>query len=418
MTYEKVVQEIIKKGKFGLEPGFKTVARWLDILGPIDQGLQILHIAGSNGKGSTAAMVSSILAVLGYKVGLFTSPHLKEFTERIQIVEGQDAKPRQIERDALARIGTVYLEDDRLPKGNMLDYTLLIALKYFQEQQVDYVVLETGLGGRLDSTNGLTVVPKVCGITSISLEHTAILGDTIEEIAREKAGIIKSGCSAVIGYMPEPAAAVIRQVCETNQVPYVQIGEREIAACGGVQEVLGYQNYNEACAKAMVKMLLKDQILEGSLSKEFLEAGILKGVKATYWPGRLEVLQQYDPWFLVDGAHNVEGVKALEKSLADAFPGEKVLCIMGVLQDREYGAMIETMAPIASGFLTVTPKDPRALPKEVLAKEIEARCGLPARPMSVKEAVQVALCEGSKRVVAFGSLYFIGEVKDEISIQR
>ncbi|MCR5669052.1 MAG: hypothetical protein K6G05_08385 [Lachnospiraceae bacterium] len=425
MTYEEVVQEILEQGKFGSASGFEDIQSWMKILGPMDEGLQVIHIAGTNGKGSTSMMVASILATMGFRVGLFTSPHLKRFTERIRIVQRRESVhgeseivTLEIPKADLARLGEVYLRDVRLPKGNMLDYTLMIALSYFQEQDVDYVVLETGLGGRLDSTTGLTVTPVVSAITSISLEHTAILGDTIEAIAREKAGIIKPNTKVVIGCMEDAAAEVIEDVCKNKQVGFHRIQESDFDAIPWIS--IGYQRRNEACARAIIEVLDLP-----NLSEECME----EGIRNTNWPGRLEVIHQKNPWFMVDGAHNPEGVRALRESLEETFPGEKYVFIMGVLKDRKYETMVREILPLSDEIWTVTPKDERALPAEVLAKEIcqiareyrmdqaTGNC-VGVKAMSVKEACLRARKERDRRVVALGSLYLIGEIRDEISIQN
>ena len=292
-TYEQVVDEILAKGKFGEAPGAYDIRKWMEILGPVDEGLKVIHIAGTNGKGSTSAMVSNILAAGGYTVGLFTSPHLTHFTERIRLVSSKKSDggitpvemitEMEISRSDLVRLSAKYLEDDRLPRGNMLDYTLMVAISYFKEKNVDYVVLETGLGGKLDSTNGLTVTPLVAAITSISLEHTAILGDTIEQIASEKAGIIKRGTKAVIGYMSDEAARVVEEVCRNQKVSYERINNLQDGLIS-----LGYQRRNEACARAIIRAL------NLPVSKEAIDYGI----RETKWPGRLEILSEKNPWMI------------------------------------------------------------------------------------------------------------------------
>lgn len=417
-TYEQVVDEILAKGKFGEAPGAYDIRKWMEILGPVDEGLKVIHIAGTNGKGSTSAMVSNILAAGGYTVGLFTSPHLTHFTERIRLVSSKKSDggitpvemitEMEISRSDLVRLSAKYLEDDRLPRGNMLDYTLMVAISYFKEKNVDYVVLETGLGGKLDSTNGLTVTPLVAAITSISLEHTAILGDTIEQIASEKAGIIKHGTKAVIGYMSDEAARVVEEVCRNQKVSYERINNLQDGLIS-----LGYQRRNEACARAIIRAL------NLSVSKEAIDYGI----RETKWPGRLEILSEKNPWIMLDGAHNPEGVAVLRESLETAFPGEKYVFIIGVLRDRKYEEMIRTILPVSSEIWTLTPKDERAMTAEELASVVEKLSkemgiNIPVFPWNIADAAGRAQREENRKVVAFGSLYFIGELRDEISIKN
>ena len=288
MTYEQVVNTIDNKRRFGKACGRDVTIEFLKTLGHPDLGMHFIHIAGTNGKGSVAAFVSSILQAASFasakpfKVGLFTSPHLIEYTERIQI----DGK--QISKEDVTRIGQQLLEYKLDLEPTMFDYWLAMALIYFKEQQVDYVVLETGLGGNKDSTNGLTQLPDVCAITSIGLEHTQYLGNTLAAIAGEKAGIIKPGVPVVIGQMDDEASSVI-------EAKAAELGCKLIKADTVDKDVKlglfgGYQRNNAAVAVEVVKALSLD------VDNQTIETGLANA----RWDGRMQVISE-NPFILIEG---------------------------------------------------------------------------------------------------------------------
>ena len=396
MTYEEVVNTIDNKHRFGKAYGRDVTKELLDVLGHPEMGMHIIHIAGTNGKGSVAAFVSSILQAAsfasteGFKVGLFTSPHLIEYTERIQI-DGE-----QIPKSEVTRIGEYLLGLELKLEATMFDYWLAMALIYFKEQGVKYIVLETGLGGTKDSTNGLLQKPEVCAITSIGLEHTQYLGNTLEEIAGEKAGIIKPGVPVVIGQMPKEAKNVIISCCERMGSEYVLSQElpkdKKIGLFGK------YQRKNAQVAVDIIKCLGL------FINNQTIEDGLANAV----WPGRMQIISD-NPFIMVDGAHNPSGVQALYDSLTVEFPNEKFSFIMAVMADKDYMDMISLITPIADSFYTVTVESNRALQAKTLAKSISS-AGYKAESCdSYKEALNLAVKQG-KRIIVFGSLYFIGEV--------
>ena len=378
MTYEQVVHTIDNKRRFGKACGRDVTQEFMEALGHPEMGLHIIHIAGTNGKGSVAAFVSSILQAASFassehfKVGLFTSPHLIDYTERIQI----DGK--QISREDVTRIGQQLLSMELKLEPTMFDYWLAMAMIYFKEQQVDYVVLETGLGGAKDSTNGLSQLPDVCAITSIGLEHTQYLGDTLAAIAGEKAGIIKPGVPVVIGQMDEEASAVIEARCDELGCDLVHATEVESDLKLGLFG--GYQRRNAAVARAV-------------------------------WPGRMHVISE-SPYILVDGAHNPSGVTALRDSLKAEFPNEKFSFIMAVMADKDYAEMARIVAPIAERFFTVTVDSSRALQAMELAQVI-SRNGIEAMACDSYQEARANAMGFSEKIIVFGSLYFIGEVLND-----
>ncbi len=396
MTYEEIVNIIDNKRRFGKACGRDVTIEFMEALGHPENGLHIIHIAGTNGKGSVAAFVSSILRAASFssekklKVGLFTSPHLIDYTERIQI----DGK--QISREDVTRIGSKLLEYKLELEPTMFDYWLAMAMVYFKEQGVDYVVLETGLGGRLDSTNGLGQAPEVCAITSIGLEHTQFLGNTVAEIASEKAGIIKAGVPVVVGQMADDALAVIKAKSAEMGCKFSMATELDATVKLGLFG--GYQRKNAATAVEIIK----------NLSLEIDEKTIKEGLSRAVWPGRMQIISN-DPFILIDGAHNPSGVRALYDSLKAEFPNEKFSFIMAVMADKDYAEMAEIISPISDCIYAVSFEYSRALQAENLTSALVERGINSIACDNYEMALQKAISEG-KKIIVMGSLYFIGEV--------
>ncbi len=393
MTYEEIVDIIDNKKRFGKACGRDVTREILDAVGHPEMGMHIIHIAGTNGKGSVAAFVSSILQAASFaslehfKVGLFTSPHLLHHTERIRIDKNE------IPKETVVRLGEKLLGLQLKLEPTMSDYWLAMALLYYKEQQVKYVVLETGLGGRLDSTSGLAEIPEVCAITSIGLEHTEYLGDTVGKIAYEKAGIIKPNTPVVIGEMPEEAKNVIVEVCKEKSCELVMATEvPEGTALGLFGD---YQRKNAAVAIEIIKKILPD------LDREVL----FLGLKNARWPGRMDVISQ-DPYILIDGAHNPSGVQALHDSLVKYFPNQRFSFIMAVMADKDYLEMARIITDIAEDISAVSLEEKRAIQATDLVAELK-KAGITAKDFgSYEEALKNALTHDNK-VIAFGSLYFI-----------
>ncbi len=432
MTYNQVVEIIQNKKRFGNASGREVTQELMERLGFPERGMKVIHIAGTNGKGSTAAFASSILQAAGFVVGRFTSPHLACFRERI-VVDG-----KMIPEADVLRLGSFLLEIAEHIKlePTMFDYCLAMAILYFKERGCDYVVLETGLGGAKDSTSGLNLVPVASGFTNIGLDHTAILGDTIEQIAAEKAGILKEGTTAVVGIMDERAQKVICARAADKNIPVkfvdnllTRLSTYEIPLNGG------FQRGNAALAMALVGVVYQQQCgqLLDKLEEDSTKIDRLfrQGIKSTKWPGRMEVIST-EPLMIIDGAHNPQGVDALFNSLVEAYPGQKFILLVGVMADKDYLTMMETMFPIAEEFICVTVENARALQGSQLAEQISAR-GVKATSyedlgQALKVAKEKAISKarigednqnqankkaaGGCPVVIFGSLYFVGAVKE------
>ena len=379
--------------RFGKKTGFEISEELLSYLENPEEAFEIIHIAGTNGKGSTAMYTASVLAGKK-KVGLFTSPHLISFRERIRI--GKEGTFSRIPREDVVRIGErlLLLCKEKNVEPTMFDIALCMALLYYKEQECDYVVLETGLGGTYDSTRAVSKVPIVSVITNIGFDHEAVLGNTLAEIAKNKAGIIREGTQTVIGAMDVEARDVIIQTCEEKNVPYLfaeEVSTEELR----MLRLPPYQIENAKNAVATIRLL----------EEEF---DIISGLKKARWPGRMDVISK-NPFILLDGAHNPQGVYALKKSLDTLYPDEKFTFIFGVLADKDYASMIQTILPLATRFLTVTVDSERALNAEELAKTIESYGVEACEYDKISEAISGAK-KFPEKIVIFGSLYFIGEV--------
>lgn len=424
-SYEEVIRRIENSRRFGNLPGIEVSRRALESLGHPEAGMRYVHVAGTNGKGSVCAFLSSILEKGGKRVGTFTSPHLIHFEERIMI------NGRCIPKEDVKRLGNRLLALDFGVTLTMFDYCLLMAVLYFKEQKCDIAVIETGLGGRLDSTNALGT-PEVAVITRIGYDHTAILGNTLREIASEKAGIIKKGSILVMERQEREAEQVLREKAKEVQVRQLYPVNAEILEkVNKIKLRLPGVHQRENAAAAMLAaagILTWDHAVDktGKNSMDYalnnippdMDAVIRAGLEAAVWPGRMEILSS-QPFLMVDGAHNGHGVAALCASLKDMYPGEKFHFLMGVMADKDYGNMIEEMLPLALDFQTYTPESSRALQAERLAEDI-GRCGIKASVAGNLEETLVNL-PSDARTIAFGSLYFIGEMKavyENLSMSR
>lgn len=399
-TYEEVINKIENARRFGKLPGIEITKILLEELGHPEKDISFVHVAGTNGKGSTCAFMGSILSEAGYRVGIFTSPHLIDFEERITI------NGEMIPKVTVTRLGNQLLELKLDVHPTMFDYCLVMALLYFREQNCDLMILETGLGGSKDSTTAVGI-PLVSVITKIGYDHMELLGNSLDQIAGEKAGILKAGTKLVTEIQEPEAMSVILEQAVKVGIPennMYQVSQKELQWVRnhklGLQGV--HQIENAAAAMLAVKCL-KEQF---PITKQQLEQGLLNA----HWRGRLELLS-VQPFLLIDGAHNAHGVHALKCSLEELYPNQKFHFIMGVMADKDYPKMISELLPLAIDFVAVTPDSSRALQSEELAKIICER-GVDAKSMESVDAIW-ELLQRDESYVAFGSLYFIGELMEK-----
>ena len=403
MEYQEIIHTIENKRRFGSLPGVVVSRKLLAAVGNPQNDLAFIHIAGTNGKGSTAAFLREILKEAGIRAGMFTSPHLIDFTERIQ-VDG-----RQIPGEDAARLGEMLLNLDLDVHPTMFDYCLAMALLYFREQGCRIVILETGLGGRLDSTNVISA-PLVSVITKIGYDHTEVLGDTLNKIAAEKAGILKPNTFMVSESQQQPAEKVLKDCCSKLGISYQFVEAEKIKAVDHGFSYEGKGSYR----MRMLGMHQRENAMAAVFAAEALriygfeitDAQISQGIENATWNGRMELISQ-EPYLLIDGAHNGHGVHALAESLKELYPDEKFHFIMGVLADKDYKQMVKEILPLAESVTTVTPDSGRALQGETLAEYIRS-FGIFAENT---EQMQEAFLQIRDKTVAFGSLYFIGEIR-------
>lgn len=421
MNYKEALDFIHSTYKFGSKLGLQNIGKLLELLDNPQKRLKFVHVAGTNGKGSTTAYISSILMAAGYKVGIYTSPFIQRFTERIKInnIEIEQQKLAHITSKVKDAIEMMIAEGFNHPTE--FEVVTAVALKYYYEEKCDIVVLEVGLGGRYDATN-IIDSPEVAVITSISYDHMAILGDTLPKIAFEKAGIIKKGCDCVLYKQSQEVTKVIEDACKERDAKLTKVDFNKLSlgsfsmdgqhfSYGHLEDLfislLGDHQLRNACTAIEVAFILKQK------GFKINDEQIKEGLKAAIWIGRLELLSK-NPLFLVDGAHNEDGARTLMEAIKKYFPGHKVTFIMGVLKDKEYTKLIKLASEIADKFIAIAVPNSRTLKAEELFTEITKYCGNVTKSDTIKGAIELALSQrkDGELICAFGSLYFIGEVRE------
>lgn len=399
----------------GAEASLRRIRELMSLLGDPQKKLRFVHIAGTNGKGSCAAMTASVLRACGYRTGLYTSPYLYRFNERMQ-VNGE-----MIEDEALCRHISAVRDKAEKMDEHPTEFELMTAaaMLYFLEEKCDIVVLEVGLGGRFDATN-VVDTPECSIIMNIGLDHTAILGGTVEEIAAEKAGIIKENCPCVLYEQKRSVMDVVAERCRELDAP---LTTADFSAIEPVFDSLEGQAFRYKGAMYALPLLGAHQLRNAAVVLETvgvlrargwrLEDGDVEhGLYATNWPGRFELCAE-EPDFIVDGGHNPQCAETVAENLMHYFPDNKRVLLIGVLRDKDYEKMMEILAPCADEFVTVAPDSPRALSAEELAGVL-SRFSKPVTPCaSVAEAVDTAkeLAGEDGMVCASGSLYLVGSVR-------
>lgn len=419
MTYDEAV-DFLKNPIYNLtRPGLDAVTELMTLLGNPQNKLKYVHIAGTNGKGSVSAMTESVLRHAGYKTGLYTSPFIERFTERIRIGD------EEISRSDLARLTerVKLAVEGMLSSGHtaptIFEMVTAVAFMYFFEKGCDIVILEVGMGGRLDATN-IIKRSEVSVITRIGTDHTDFLGHTIEEIAGEKAGIIKEGCPVVAAGQRQEVNEIIKFYCDEREAPLIEVSAKNVDIIAS--DIKGQSFRLPNGSEYRISLLGKHQIMNALTAISAVsvlrtggmmisEDALKLGLKAARWNGRLEVVYK-SPIVIIDGAHNVDGAEALAASLSDLFPQQRITFIIGVLADKDIDAMLKPIIPSASRFLTVTPPNPRALSAEELANKIRRKGCESEACESISSAIDYCIKNYSDEVIcAFGSLYYIGEIR-------
>ena len=415
MDYQEALAYISGTAFFGSKPGLERIAALLEKLGDPQKQLRFVHIAGTNGKGSCAAMTASILKAAGYKTGLYTSPYLYRFNERMQI------GGKQIPDDTLAQLVARVKPIAEAMDDHPTEFELMtaVAMLWYAEERCDVVVLEVGLGGRCDATN-IIGAPEAAVIMNIGLDHTAVLGETVEQIAFEKAGILKPGTEAVLFEQPENVTAVIRARCEELGVPLHVADFSQIVS---EFDSLYGQSFSYRGEPYALPLLGRHQLKNAATVLELVEVLRRKGWKleqsdvehglyAVSWPGRFELLSD-DPLFVVDGGHNPQCAQTVAENLLHYFPDKRRILLLGILRDKDVAGLTDILDPAADEYLCITPDSFRALPAAELAEHLK-RYGKPVTVCdSIRDGVTAALerSDGDTVVCAVGSLYSVGEIR-------
>lgn len=402
------------------KPGLERISALCEKLGNPQDELKFIHVAGTNGKGSFCSMLDSVLRAAGYKTGLFTSPYIKVFNERMQFCG------KNIEDNDLAEI-TEYVKpyaDSMEDKPTEFELITAIGFEYFKHKKCDVVILEAGMGGRLDSTN-IIKSSLLSVITGISLDHTAFLGDTVEKIAAEKAGIIKENGSVLFGGNSKSVEEVIKAKAAEMGADYhfadktsLDIVSSDLT--GSTFNYLGYKEVNLPLLglyqpSNAANVLCALEILKAK-GITVSEKAVREGLLAARWPARFEIISR-DPLIIFDGAHNPEGIETAVTSIKRYFGDQKVCILTGVMKDKDYNYIAGKFAEISDRAFTITPQNPRALPAEEYAKVLEG-VGITATSYSsVADALEDAkkyAKETSTALLCLGSLYMYCEVIDKI----
>ncbi len=411
MTYDEALKYIHGVSNFFCKPGLERITALCDMLGHPEKDLKFIHVAGTNGKGSFCSMMDSVLRTAGYKVGLYTSPYIYEFNERMR-VNGEN-----ISNDTLCELTEYVKQFADTMEDSPTEFELItaIAFEYFKREAVDVVVLEVGMGGRFDSTN-IIKNPLLSVITGIALDHTAFLGDTVEAIAGEKSGIIKDHAPVIYGGEDMEAREVIRKAAlergsEFFETDYSALSVKKADLSGTVFDyrenkdvhisLLGlYQPKNASIVLDGIELLRKRGL-------KISDEAVRRGLTDAKWRARFEIIDR-DPTVIFDGAHNPQGIRAAVDSIKAYFGAQKVCVLTGVLRDKDYNVIAKTLAEVAGTAFTITPENQRALPAEEYAGVLNS-FGINAIPCkNIAEALTCGKEASNKKNTALcclGSLY-------------
>ena len=447
MTYQEALKYLESFQRFGIRLGLRNIRRLLKLLGNPERSLKVIHIGGTNGKGSVGAFLFYTLKEAGYKVGLYTSPHLIDFRERIRINKGLIPK-----RDFARLVSGFRLQASGFNfQPTFFEITTALALKYFADQRVDFAILEVGMGGRLDATN--VTRPLVSVITNVDFEHTEHLGKSLKKIAYEKCGIIKEKVPVITAENKREALRVIEETCRRKKARLYQVGKEikfryqmsdlryqtfNIEGIHGSYKnlrisLLGkHQLLNAACAIGTIELLrpkvhpvrskspqatASDLYRRTSNGVKITKEQIKKGLAKTTWPGRLEIKPltvNCSPFTVIlDGAHNVAGAKALKKTIEDCFDYKRLILLLGILKSKDIKGIVAQLAPLASRIIITKPQTPRAVEPEEIAEIAKEYSRSVVTKKKISQAIGQALSCAKKRdiILITGSLYTVGEAK-------
>ncbi len=420
-SYQKCLDKIYKLGRFGIKLELDTISNILNLLDNPEKKYNLVHVAGTNGKGSTATYIASILQKAGFKTGVYTSPHLVQFNERIAI------NGRHISNDDVVNAyEAVNKVDTGERKATFFEIATAMGFYYFAKKSVQWAVIETGMGGRFDATN--IIKPKVSVITNLSIEHTDYLGNTIKALAKEKGGIIKAGTPVVTGVYQPSGLKVIKKIAKEKSSE-LYIYKKDFSA----RKNSGQQYYTYKGLKQNFNHLIKP--LPGDHQKENLSLALAacevifdnldenlvkEGLAITKWPGRLEHVQD-KPLVIIDGAHNLKAARVLGKYLASTLKNRKLTLVLGILDDKPHEKMLESLVPCADNIIITKAKIDRSLETSVLKTAVQ---NITKKKViiieNVKDAVTHAIdiSRDEDAVCIAGSLYVAGEAREKLIIDN
>ena len=415
MTLDEALRYIHEVCWKGTIPGLERIQALLDAMGNPERKCKFVHVTGTNGKGSTCAMVASILRKAGYKTGLYTSPYLIRFNERIQI------NGEQISDADICEL-TEYVKpfaESVFERPTEFEMVTAIGFEYFARRKCDIVVCEVGMGGEFDATNVIPA-PEAAVICNIGLDHTEVLGNTLEKIAGAKAGIIKPGCDAVL-YRERPSVeAVFEERCKALNAPLhkADFDSLHLLSHSLEGQVFDWERFHALRLPLLGEHQLRNAAVALTTARvlqkrgwKITDAQIREGIESVRWPGRFELMRK-DPMFIIDGGHNPQCIEALVKNIRDYLPGRELTVLTGVLGDKDFHCMYRDVAQYAKEFITITPANPRALTAEKLADYLR-QFGKPVTACDVvADGVRLAIEHAGKDgvVLCYGSLYMIGDI--------
>ena len=426
MTYEEALTYLEDTSSFGIKPGLERIRALLQALGNPERDYKIIHVTGTNGKGSVTTYISYALFTSGLRVGRFTSPHLESYTERIEINDVQISKDAFGELISRVRQGVEQIIADGVEPPTQFEILTAAAFLFFKEQGVDYAVVEAGLGGLLDSTN--IVKPIVSVITNVTLDHQAYCGDTVEEIAKHKAGIIKEGIPVVTAAQGGPLGVIEEAAKEKHAPLYIfnrkfGIDSRSVVPGGQIMTISAvdvapamlfttmagvHQSVNLACALQAVRLIMEQ---DDAISEETMREGFARAT----WAGRFEIKKALDRTFIFDGAHNAAGAESFNMTYQELFEDKPKTIVMAILSDKDENGIIREVVKPKDTVIAVAAPTPRTEIPEQLVENVRqcVKQVVAQTEESVSDALELALrsTQAGDNIVVCGSLYILGEAR-------
>lgn len=406
----------------GKKESLNRMIALLDKIGNPQKNLQFVHIAGTNGKGSTASFISSILNQTAIKTGLFTSPHLEKINERIRVNQITITDQEFIRLTETVAPFVDEVENELNEKLYSFEILTAVAFLYFAEKECELVILEAGIGGRLDATNTIDT-PEVAIVTSIGLDHMKVLGDSKESIAREKAGIIKENGVLVFPEMEENLETIFYEKAAEQRAKVIKVKAADIMDLSLTEEasIFSYKRFKQV----RIQLIGRHQVMNACLAIEAInilqtkgypikDSAISKGLYETRWAGRMEKISD-EPLIILDGAHNPAGVHSLKETIEALFKNKKLTFVVGMMKDKSYNDMIEMMLPFAERIYTVSPDDYRGFDPKEVSDWIKEKGVQSQAYESVDSVIDTLKTEsdGSDKIIVFGSLYLMGEFREK-----